>query len=176
MYTRLTRTRTHVHVHVHTIGARARRDRARVSRACNTCNTLVPSSAHAQTHVASLIMFRRVLLFLTLTARRHLLATTTRRPTAWRSRDLGGDSDLWWMKPGEGPAWVCACRHSSHALQRWGLMRTQFEEIKRQYPSYILLFQVGDFYEIYGDDASMSQVVWSTGFNVATIGTFEPLQ
>lgn len=55
-------------------------------------------------------------------------------------------------------------------------MRTQFEEIKRQYPSYILLFQVGDFYEIYGDDASMSQVVWSTGFNVATIGTFEPLQ
>ena len=31
---------------------------------------------------------------------------------------------------------------------------SQFEEIKKQYPGYILLFQVGDFYELYSDDAS----------------------
>lgn len=30
----------------------------------------------------------------------------------------------------------------------------QFDQIKGQYPNYILLFQVGDFYELYGDDAS----------------------
>lgn len=30
----------------------------------------------------------------------------------------------------------------------------QFESIKKQYKDYILLFQVGDFYEIYGEDAS----------------------
>lgn len=30
----------------------------------------------------------------------------------------------------------------------------QFEGVKKQYQDYILLFQVGDFYEIYGDDAS----------------------
>ena len=31
---------------------------------------------------------------------------------------------------------------------------SQFDRIKKQYQDYILLFQVGDFYEIYGDDAS----------------------
>lgn len=30
----------------------------------------------------------------------------------------------------------------------------QYEKIKEQYKDYILLFQVGDFYEIYGEDAS----------------------
>ena len=30
----------------------------------------------------------------------------------------------------------------------------QFEQIKKQCAGYILLFQVGDFYELYGDDAS----------------------
>ena len=32
-------------------------------------------------------------------------------------------------------------------------LKTQFNSIKKQYPGYILLFQVGDFYEIFGDDA-----------------------
>lgn len=31
----------------------------------------------------------------------------------------------------------------------------QFDRIKQQYQDYILLFQVGDFYEIYDKDASM---------------------
>ena len=31
---------------------------------------------------------------------------------------------------------------------------TQYERVKQQYKDYILLFQVGDFYELYGDDAS----------------------
>ena len=30
----------------------------------------------------------------------------------------------------------------------------QFRVIKKQFKKYILLFQVGDFYEVYGDDAS----------------------
>ena len=30
----------------------------------------------------------------------------------------------------------------------------QFQDIKSQYEDYILLFQVGDFYELYGSDAS----------------------
>lgn len=31
---------------------------------------------------------------------------------------------------------------------------TQFQRIKAQYPDHLLLFQVGDFYELYGEDAS----------------------
>ena len=31
---------------------------------------------------------------------------------------------------------------------------TQFDKIKEQYEDYILLFQVGDFYEIFDKDAS----------------------
>ena len=31
----------------------------------------------------------------------------------------------------------------------------QFEKIKKQYKDFVLLFQVGEFYELYGDDASM---------------------
>ncbi len=30
----------------------------------------------------------------------------------------------------------------------------QFEKLKSQYPNYIILFQVGEFYELYGEDAS----------------------
>ena len=43
---------------------------------------------------------------------------------------------------------------SYSTLARRSMLMTQFEEIKKQYQDYILLFQVGDFYEIYGDDAS----------------------
>ena len=32
---------------------------------------------------------------------------------------------------------------------------SQYESIKKQYPDYILLFQVGDFYEIFGKDAGL---------------------
>lgn len=32
---------------------------------------------------------------------------------------------------------------------------SQYESIKEQYPDYILLFQVGDFYEIFGKDAGL---------------------
>lgn len=42
--------------------------------------------------------------------------------------------------------------HSSAFVRRMSL-KAQFNSIKKQYPEYILLFQVGDFYEIYGDDA-----------------------
>lgn len=40
------------------------------------------------------------------------------------------------------------------SLARRSQLMAQFEKIKEQYQDYILLFQVGDFYEIYGDDAS----------------------
>eukprot|EP00731_Ephydatia_muelleri_P018988 Em0011g1028a len=41
----------------------------------------------------------------------------------------------------------------SYTFVRRTSLKTQFSNIKKQYPGYILLFQVGDFYEIYGDDA-----------------------
>ena len=37
--------------------------------------------------------------------------------------------------------------------QRKSLLMSQFEKVKQQYADYVVLFQVGDFYEIYGDDA-----------------------
>ena len=37
--------------------------------------------------------------------------------------------------------------------RRAGLM-AQFQRVKEQFPDHLLLFQVGDFYEIYGQDAS----------------------
>ena len=43
---------------------------------------------------------------------------------------------------------------SYSTLYRRTLLMKQFESIKKQYKDYILLFQVGDFYEIYGEDAS----------------------
>lgn len=39
-------------------------------------------------------------------------------------------------------------------LYRRTRLMMQYEKIKEQYKDYILLFQVGDFYEIYGEDAS----------------------
>ena len=42
----------------------------------------------------------------------------------------------------------------SSTLYRRTRLMTQYEKIKEQYKDYILLFQVGDFYEIYGEDAS----------------------
>jgi hypothetical protein len=43
---------------------------------------------------------------------------------------------------------------TSSTLYRRTRLMTQYEKIKEQYKDYILLFQVGDFYEIYGEDAS----------------------
>ena len=43
----------------------------------------------------------------------------------------------------------------------------QFEEIKKQYAGYVLLFQVGDFYELYGDDAS----TWLVSGHIEIVGT-----
>ena len=53
------------------------------------------------------------------------------------------------------PAAVAArpWRAYSTLMRRSGLM-TQFQRVKSQFPGYLLLFQVGDFYELYGDDAS----------------------
>lgn len=34
----------------------------------------------------------------------------------------------------------------------------QFERVKAQFPGHLLLFQVGDFYELYGDDASKNEL------------------
>ena len=39
-------------------------------------------------------------------------------------------------------------------LARRSKLMTQFDKIKEQYEDYILLFQVGDFYEIFDKDAS----------------------
>lgn len=39
-------------------------------------------------------------------------------------------------------------------LMRRSSLMAQFERVKSQFPGYLLLFQVGDFYELYGDDAS----------------------
>ena len=41
-------------------------------------------------------------------------------------------------------------------LHKRSMLMRQFEKIKSQHPNYILLFQVGDFYELYGDDACKS--------------------
>ena len=40
-------------------------------------------------------------------------------------------------------------------VTRRSLLMSQFQKIKKQYAEYALLFQVGDFYELYGDDASV---------------------
>ncbi len=103
--------------------------------------------------------------------RRFIYSRGGRPPTAswpggkppWRSRDLGGvpklGRPLMMKKEALGPKE--ACGYTCPALQRWPLMRRQFEDIKRQYPNYILLFQVGEFYELYGEDASTCHQSWS---------------
>lgn len=40
------------------------------------------------------------------------------------------------------------------SLARRSNLMAQFTKVKKQYQDYILLFQVGDFYEMYGEDAS----------------------
>ena len=47
---------------------------------------------------------------------------------------------------------VCVCRYST--LVRRSRLMSQYDKLKEQYKDYILLFQVGDFYELYGEDAS----------------------
>ena len=51
------------------------------------------------------------------------------------------------------PIQHASCSGSSTLFRRSRLM-IQYEKIKEQYKDYILLFQVGDFYELYGEDAS----------------------
>ena len=48
---------------------------------------------------------------------------------------------------------VCSSGTTASLFRRSRLM-AQYEKIKLQYKDYILLFQVGDFYELYGEDAS----------------------
>ena len=45
-------------------------------------------------------------------------------------------------------------RFASTVARRSSLL-TQFDEVKAQYKDYLLLFQVGDFYELYGKDAEL---------------------
>ena len=49
-------------------------------------------------------------------------------------------------------------RHAGTLYKRSALL-TQFSHLKEQYQNHILLFQVGDFYEIYGQDAGIVRVV-----------------
>lgn len=48
--------------------------------------------------------------------------------------------------------------YSSTFVRRMSL-KTQFDSIKKQYPDYVILFQVGDFYEIYGEDAGGAEFI-----------------
>lgn len=73
------------------------------------------------------------------TIQRHLLMSEGRHRQAWERRSL----------------LLCSDRAFHHpVLHRRSHLMEQFEQIKKQYAEYILLFQVGDFYELYGDDAS----------------------
>ena len=49
--------------------------------------------------------------------------------------------------------WPLSSSYGTYVSRR-SLLMLQFEKIKKQYAEYALLFQVGDFYELYGDDAS----------------------
>ena len=53
------------------------------------------------------------------------------------------------------PSLTCKAhgRMYSTLARRTSLM-AQFQRVKAQFPDHLLLFQVGDFYEIYGNDAS----------------------
>ena len=42
-----------------------------------------------------------------------------------------------------------------YTLARRSSLMSQFHAVKEQYKDYILLFQVGDFYELYGKDAEL---------------------
>lgn len=65
-----------------------------------------------------------------------------------------------WYQSSSGPC--CKMRgniKTYSTLARRSMLMSQFNVIKEQYQDYILLFQVGDFYEIYGRDASKANGV-----------------
>ena len=73
------------------------------------------------------------------TIHRHLLMSEERHRQTWKCRPLP----------------FCSGRSFHHpVLHRRSHLMAQFEQIKKQYAGYVLLFQVGDFYELYGEDAS----------------------
>lgn len=82
------------------------------------------------------------------TIHRHLLMSEERHRQAWKFRSL-------------------IFRSFHHpVLHRRSHLMAQFEQIKKQYAGYVLLFQVGDFYELYGDDASTWLVSGNCRHNV----------
>ena len=52
---------------------------------------------------------------------------------------------------------VVSAAYSS--LARRSLLMNQFDKVKAQFADYIVLFQVGDFYELYGEDASKHKLL-----------------
>ena len=44
------------------------------------------------------------------------------------------------------------------SLARRTSLMAQFQRVKTQFPDHLLLFQVGDFYELYGEDASTREI------------------
>ena len=52
-----------------------------------------------------------------------------------------------------GTSSAAASRPYTTLARRTSLM-AQFQRVKAQFPDHLLLFQVGDFYELYGEDAS----------------------
>ena len=55
------------------------------------------------------------------------------------------------------------------SLARRSNLMAQFNRIKEQYRDYILLFQVGDFYEMYGEDASKQSALEGQSNSMASI-------
>lgn len=59
------------------------------------------------------------------------------------------------------PLSVCSSlarrRRPYSTLARRSSLMAQFQRVKAQFPDHLLLFQVGDFYELYGDDASKNK-------------------
>ena len=62
------------------------------------------------------------------------------------------DAKSIWREPRTFDLARRGCTNST--LYRRSRLMSQYERVKQQYKDYILLFQVGDFYELYGDDAS----------------------
>ena len=58
-------------------------------------------------------------------------------------------------KPLPDPQQAAVSNRYSTLARRTSLM-AQFHRVKAQFPDHLLLFQVGDFYELYGEDASES--------------------
>ena len=91
---------------------------------------------------------------------------TCQFPVSCRTLDLLRMCENMWRWTRTSRALLSMCRGVARSLSfsrtvaqaqgtlyKRNLLMTQFEKVKQQYPQYILLFQVGDFYEIYGDDA-----------------------